>query len=111
MSDRYFTLTIRMENANMQLGEEVAEALRDAANYIEQHDQGSLVVDANGNVVGNFRYVDRETPDREAKAIVKGTFTFLDGAKFRDADVEEQSAAFIAAVIADTIRSERGQVR
>lgn len=105
MSDRYFVLTIRMESAEMQLGEQVAEALHDAANYIEQHDQGSLVVDINGNVVGNFRYVDRETPEKEAKAIVKGAF------EVRDGDVQETSASYIRGVIAEAIEAERGRVR
>lgn len=105
MTDRFFTLTIRMENAQMQTGEEVAEALHDAANYIEQHDQGSIILDANGNTVGNFRYVDRRSPEKEAKALVKGAF------EIRDGDVQETSASFIRGVIAEAIEGERGVTR
>lgn len=57
---KHFTLSIKMGNDAMQTGEDVAGALRDAANYIEQRDQGSLIIDANGNTVGNFHYFEQE---------------------------------------------------
>lgn len=106
MADRYFLLTIRMENAEMQTGEAVAEALRDVANYMEQRGAtGSLILDINGNVVGSFRYADRRSPEKEAKAIVKGAF------EVRDGDVQETSASYIRGVIAEVIEGERGRVR
>ena len=55
-----FNLTIRLGNDAMQTGEDVAEALRQAANYIEQHDTGSAVYDLNGNRVGSFGYTEGE---------------------------------------------------
>lgn len=94
----------------MQTGEDIAEALRNVADYIEQRDTGSVILDVNGNTVGNFRYREQDA-EREAKAVVKSAFTFIDGERFRDADVEEQSAVFIADVIADVIKAERGVVR
>ena len=56
-------------------------------------------------MVGNFRYVDRRTPEKEAKAIVKGAF------EVRDGDVQETSASYIRGVIAEAIEAERGRVR
>lgn len=51
-----FTLDIRMGNEAMQTGEDVADLLREAAFYIEQHDSGRGLFDVNGNRVGRFGY-------------------------------------------------------
>ena len=117
MSDRLFTLNVRMENAEMQSGDALADALEAVVYQLRSLGPESpvgysrVIHDANGNTVGEWRGRKKISPEKEAKEIVKGVFTFLDGAKFRDADVEEQSAVFIAEVIADTIRTERGRVR
>lgn len=58
MADRFFALKIRLGGAAMLNGEDVAEALRNIANYVEQRDVGSVIIDANGNTVGHFRYVE-----------------------------------------------------
>lgn len=113
MSDRFFTLTIRMENAAMQTDGNVAEALRDIAYTLAEGDDGvrsnlsgsERILDANGNTVGSWRIVDLDSPEKTAKAVVKDTF------EIRDGDVQETSASFIRGVIENVIELERGAVR
>lgn len=62
--DTTFTLTIRLGNAAMQTGEDIADALRNAADKLadgygmdyldEWTGLGAAVYDANGNKVGRW---------------------------------------------------------
>lgn len=114
MTDRFFTLTIRMENAEMQTDGHLAEVLRDLAYQLAEGDDGTRsnptrepgkILDINGQTVGSWRIADLESPEKTAEDVVKGTF------EIRDGDVQETSASFIRDVIANVIELERGQVR
>lgn len=109
----HFILDIRLGNSEMQSSRDVAEALRKAADQVDEHADTLVgwhgmsrgILDANGNSVGVWRVIERRAPKKDAKAIVKAAF------EIRDGDVQETSASFIRGVIADAIEGERGQVR
>lgn len=109
----HFALTIRLANAAMQTSSDVAEALRKAADQVDEHADTLIgwhgmsrgILDDNGNTVGSWRVVNLDTPKETAKAVVKDTF------EIRDGDVQETSASFIRGVIENVIELERGQAQ
>lgn len=111
MSDRYFSLNVRMENAEMQTADTLAEALETVVyqlrsiGYASPVGHSRLIRDINGNTVGNWVARERKTPEKEAKELVKQVF------EIRDGDVQQSSASYIRSVIADVIEGERGPVR
>jgi len=53
-----FILTIEMGNDAMTTLEDVAAALLSVANKLDNGRSGGKIMDANGNVVGTFEFVD-----------------------------------------------------
>jgi hypothetical protein len=49
-----FTLNIDLGNDAMQSGPDVADALRDVADRVEQGHTFGKIIDGNGNTVGEF---------------------------------------------------------
>ncbi|WNT45344.1 hypothetical protein SEA_BABYDOTZ_91 [Microbacterium phage BabyDotz] len=66
MADSYFDLTIRLANAEMQSSRDVADALREAADQVDEHADTLVgwhgmsrdIRDMNGNRVGNWKVTD-----------------------------------------------------
>lgn len=80
---QHFTLDIRLGNDAMQTGDDIAAALRIAADQVESAYDGDgkpsskvLVWDANGNSVGLWEIAE---PDTQAEATAQGTIKLADG--------------------------------
>lgn len=52
-----FRLNIELGNAEMQSGEQIAEALREVADELEWLSLDGKIFDVNGNTVGSYRHV------------------------------------------------------